>query len=160
MAIQYKFFMIMVQDSTELEEEFNQFLRTVSVIDVKREFVENGINSFWSIVVEYNLKNSGIIGDRSGSKKNRVDYKELLSEEDFAVFVKLRDWRKIVADKEAIPVYTIFTNEQLAQIAQNRFAEKANLQKITGVGEGRIKKYGADIIDIISSENKRDETTK
>ncbi len=162
MSLQYKFFMIRVQDHLESEEALNRFLRSVSIINVQREFVAEGANSFWSIVVEYMAKQPGSNGDRSASKKSRLDYKEILSEDDFAVFAKLRDWRKTKADEEAIPVYTIFTNEQLAQIAQSRIVEKANLQQIAGLGEARLKKYGDDIIGVISLElqNKRDETGK
>ena len=44
----------------------------------------------------------------------KIDYKEVLNEVDFAVFARLRDLRKVISDKEAIPAYSIFTNEQLA----------------------------------------------
>ena len=49
--------------------------------------------------------------------KQRVDYKEVLSPADFALFAKLRDWRKATAEQEGIPVYAVLTNEQLAAIA-------------------------------------------
>lgn len=39
-----------------------------------------------------------------------MDYKEILSEDDFAVFVRLRDARKELAGKEAIPV-TVCCND-------------------------------------------------
>ena len=45
-----------------------------------------------------------------------MDYKEILKSEDFAVFARLRDLRKEIAQAEAVPVYTVFTNEQLAQL--------------------------------------------
>jgi len=61
-----------------------------------------------------------------------------LSQEDFALFVKLRDWRKQAASLEAVPVYTIFTNEQLAAIAQKRTATLSDLKTINGVGESRV----------------------
>jgi hypothetical protein len=40
-----------------------------------------------------------------------------------------------------VPVYTIFTNEQLAQMVQSRATTKAALEKIAGVGDARIEKY-------------------
>ena len=50
--------------------------------------------------------------------KNKVDYKEILTPEQFAVFARLRELRKEIASREAVPVYTIFTNEQLSQMVQ------------------------------------------
>jgi hypothetical protein len=49
-----------------------------------------------------------------------VDYKEVLNEADFAVFSRLRDLRKVIAEKEAVPAYAIFTNEQLAAMVTGK----------------------------------------
>jgi hypothetical protein len=38
-----------------------------------------------------------------------VDYKEVLKPEEFEVFSRLREWRKGVAEKEGVPVYTVLT---------------------------------------------------
>jgi len=83
MTIQYRFFTIPLKSAEEVETELNHFLRSQRILTVHREFVSRGENS----------------------------YREVLSPEDFALFVKLRDWRKQAAEKEAVPVYTIFTNE-------------------------------------------------
>ena len=50
--------------------------------------------------------------------------------------------RQGIAKDEAVPVYMIFTNEQLAQMVRLEARSKADLDKITGVGEARIQKYG------------------
>ena len=64
----------------------------------------------------------------------KTDYKEILSEPDFAIFAKLRDVRKAIAQSEAVPVYTIFTNEQLAQMVTSKATTRAALAKIDGLG--------------------------
>jgi hypothetical protein len=79
-------------------------------------------------------------GDRG--VRGKVDYKEVLSPEGFTVFSKLRDLRKEIAQAEAVPVYTIFTNEQLAQMVKARATTKADMEKIAGLGDARIEKYG------------------
>ena len=98
MSIQFKFFNISIHDHQEAEDELNKFLRSYVVVTVHREFVTNKENSFWSIVVEYLegvSKSTGQPSRRSGKK--RVDYKEILSPEDFSVFATLREWRKQAA---------------------------------------------------------------
>jgi hypothetical protein len=55
----------------------------------------------------------------------KVDYREVLSAQDFAVFSKLREVRKGLAEKEGVPPYTIFTNEQLAAVVRQKVTTKA-----------------------------------
>jgi superfamily II DNA helicase RecQ len=126
MALQLKFFIVPIRGIEEAEAEINRFLRSVRVVSIQREFVGQGDNSFWSMAVEY-LANGA--GSPTGSKKSRIDYKEVLSPEAFAVFAKLREWRKKKAAQEAVPVYTIFTNEQLSQIAEKNVTTKEGLHR-------------------------------
>ena len=81
-------------------------------------------------------------------KANKVDYKEVLSEEDFAVYAKLRDLRKELAERYSVSVYSVFNNKQLAEMVQERITSKTALQKITGVGEARATKYGEPFLKI------------
>ena len=68
-------------------------------------------------------------------RKNKIDYKEVLSEQDFAVYSTLRDIRKKIADTEGVPVYTILTNEQLAEIVRRKITSKNALSAIQGIGD-------------------------
>ena len=49
-----------------------------------------------------------------------------------------------------MPVYTIFTNEQLAQMAQTKARTKADLEKIEGIGDARIEKHGTRFLELLS----------
>lgn len=154
MSLQYKFFIIPTANTEEAEAELNRFIRSVRVITTHREFVSDGRNSFWGMVVEY-LKDS-FREESAEAGKKRVDYREVLSPEDFTVFSKLREWRKHAASQEDIPVYAVLSNEQMAKIVENRASTKAALKEIDGIGDARIRKYGEAVIKIIaeSFENK------
>jgi len=143
MPIQFKFFLIPVTTSQEAEADLNRFLRSVKALSVHREFVDHGQNSFWCLAVEY-LTGAAEPGQNKGNRENRerIDYKEVLSPEDFLVFARLREWRKQIAASEAVPVYTIFTNEQLAGIARERIKTLAALKSLEGVGDARVGRYG------------------
>ncbi len=157
MSLQYKFFIIPTADSAEAESELNRFLRSVRVITIHREFVANGQNTFWSMAVEY-LYDS-VRSETASSGKRKVDYKEVLSSEDFMLFSKLREWRKNTADQEGIAVYLILTNEQMAKIAEKRITTEAALREAAGVSDVRAKKYGEAVIKIVAGflENKGSE---
>ena len=112
----FRFFTIPIRSTEAAQAELNGFLRSHRVLSVERRWVVQGEGSFWAFCVD-DLESSGapapsVPRDRDGQLRNKVDDRERLSPEDFAVFVRLRDLRKDMAQAEAVPVYTVFTNEQ------------------------------------------------
>jgi len=79
MSVQYKFFRIPVHSMELCEEEMNRFLRSVRVVQVAREFVDLGENSFWAVAVEHMTMNEAATTAGSPRKKKRIDYREVLS---------------------------------------------------------------------------------
>ncbi|HNY13386.1 MAG TPA: HRDC domain-containing protein [Candidatus Wallbacteria bacterium] len=153
--MQYKIFVVPIKNIAESEDDLNRFLRSHRVLSVQKEFVCEKENSFWTFVVEY-LEQAQGQNTGSGDGKSKVDYKEVLSAEDFAIFTKLRDLRKEIANKEAIPVYAVFTNEQLAEMARQKVKIKSDLQKIAGVGEAKIEKFGGAFLDALKTSSGKD----
>ncbi len=145
----FKFFTVPIQNCEPAEKELNSFLAGHRILSVDRRWVDQGPASFWSFCVDY-LDRSGS-GSSSSRQKERekIDYREVLSTEEFAVFAKLREVRKEIAQSEAVPVYTVFTNEQLAQMVQTRAKTKGALEAIAGVGDARIEKYGPRVLEIL-----------
>jgi len=143
----FAFFTVPVRDSNAAVEDLNRLMASRRILSVDRRWVDVGPDSFWSICVDY------LDGSQPKSStaqlRGKVDYKEILKPEEFALFAKLRDWRTGVSQKEAVPVYTIFTNEQIAEIVRTRATTKAAIGLIEGIGEGRIEKYGAAVLSVI-----------
>jgi len=152
MAVQYKFFVIPVKNTERAEEELNRFLKATQPVNITREFVAQGENSFLFITIEHLV--SGAPSKTSFDQRSRIDYKEVLNADDFELFAKLRNWRKEVAAKENIQLYNVFTNEQLAKIAEKRITTAEGLKKLSGVGEARINKYAAAVFQIVHEINK------
>ncbi len=148
--MQLKVFILPVKNLPVAEAEMNVFLRGHRVLAVKKEFVSDGENSFWTFCVEHLESVPGIVGPSSVGGRPKVDYRELLKPEEFQLFSRLRDWRKGVAEKEGVPVYTVLTNEQLAQIIQKKVATKAGLKEIEGVGDVRVEKYGEAVLQVLA----------
>jgi len=147
-----KFFLVPVRDFEPAEMELAAFVRSHRVLAIERHWVDQGNASFWAICVDFSETTSSgrDTPSRQGTQRNKVDYKEVLSEQEFAIFAQLRDLRKEIAQIEAIPVYTVFTNSQLAQIVQQRVRSVTDLSKIDGVGAARIEKYADRIIPLLS----------
>ena len=141
-----KLYIVPVKNLSVPEGEMNAFLRAHRELAVRKEFVSDGENSFWTFCVEY-LESAATGPGAPGGKLPKVDYKEVLKPEEFEVFSRLRDWRKAEAEQEGVPVYGVFTNEQLAEMVRQRTGTKAALKGIEGVGEARVEKYGAAVLE-------------
>lgn len=138
------FFTIPVGNSKQSEAELNQFISQNKILTIEKRFIDEGSNSLWSVCVttvqsEVSLSVKG--------KRNPVDYKEVLSPEDFTVFAELRKLRKEISDSQGIPAYAVFTNEQLAQMVTKNISNKSEMMKIDGVGQSRIEKYAESFLE-------------
>ena len=80
-------------------------------------------------------------------QRGKVDYKELLGDYEFTLYSRLRDLRKRLAEQQGVPLYALFTNEQLAAMVQRRVSTPGQLQEIEGVGEARVEKYGHNFLE-------------
>ena len=150
MSMQIKAFTLPIHADSTIESEMNTFLKTHKVINIRKEFVNNPDNLCWCFLVEYVVEESGHL-KQSKAIKNTIDYKEILSPDDFSVYAKIREWRKDVAEKNGIQLYAIMNNEQMATIAQEKITSLDKLMQVPGIGEQRIKKYGNDIIGIMKN---------
>ncbi len=72
------------KQTTAATEEVNIFLRANRILSVDRHFVQDGANSIWAICVSY-LEGANR-AQAASSKRPKVDYREVLSEADFAIF--------------------------------------------------------------------------
>jgi superfamily II DNA helicase RecQ len=139
--MQLKFFRIPAGDSGEFTEDLNAFLRGHRILHIQRELVTESGGAWWAFCVEYLPLIAGGT-TANGSGKGKIDYREKLSPDDFAVFSTLRQIRKEVAERDGVPVYAVFTNEQIAEMVTTKTNSLAALRKINGVGDARIEKYG------------------
>ncbi len=140
--MQIKIFDLLASAPEQDIEIVNKFIRGHKVVDIDKQFYVSSDNiGHWSLCVTYLLTSSQ---QQSGSfeRREKVDYKAVLSAEDFEKFTKLRMIRKKLADDDAVPAYAVFTDSELAQIAQMPAIEAKLMKQITGIGDKRMAKYG------------------
>ncbi len=150
--MQFEFFIIPVKGYETAQAELNKFLRSHRVLTVQREFVSQGGDSYWALSVEYMDITGG--GQKSSyGRKQKIDYRDVLSDDDFTIFSKLRELRKTIAESEGVPVYAIFTNEQLAEMVTRKIETKMNMGNIAGIGEAKLEKYAEPFLKLLNSED-------
>jgi superfamily II DNA helicase RecQ len=146
-----RFFVVPVHDSSAFEQELNGFLAGHKVVSIQRQLIDQGVNSFWAICVDYLSHAPGAGASHPNLSRSRVDYKAILPAAEFAVYSRLRDLRKELAQTEAVPVYALFTNEQLAQMVRRRCRSKSDLAQIEGIGESKIDKYAERMLPLLQT---------
>lgn len=142
----YHHFQIPCGEASVAEAAMNGFLAGKSVLGIERHFVADGPRSFWAYCAHV-APSAGLPPGRPLGKT--VDYREILEPETFTLFAQLREWRKATAEQEGCPPFTIFTNEQLAEIARRLPSSVAEMQKIQGVGPAKGQKYGEAVMGLL-----------
>ncbi len=149
-----KFFRIPVANPEDMEADLNAFCDQHRVSHIDKHFVAEGANSFWAVCVTWSDNEGSLAGSAkriTNPKTGKIDYKEVLNDDDFILYSRLRELRKTIAERDGIAAYNVFTNEQLAAIVQRRISSKTALQEVDGIGQTRADKYGDTFIDCLQS---------
>ncbi len=146
LKMQIQIFNIPLSDAGERLLELNRFLSGNKILEVEQRFFQNEKGAMWSFCIRYIQGGNPF----QSVTKEKVDYKQVLTEPEFAVFSKLREIRKKIATLEAIPAYAVFTDEELAGIARLPELSLTRIQTEQGIGEKKVSKYGKMILDMIS----------
>lgn len=119
-------------------------------MQTRKELVSIDEVSHWAILVEFLDSVEKSAGE---TVKSKVDYKDILTTEDFSLFSKLREVRKKLAEENGLPVYAVCTNEQLAEIAKRKPKSLSECMQIEGIGQGKAEKYVPALLECINSQN-------
>ena len=70
---------------------------------------------------------------------------------DEALFDRLRQLRKKLADERDVPAYIVFSDVALRQMARNYPASEREFARISGVGEKKLREFGAVFLGEIAA---------
>jgi hypothetical protein len=76
-----------------------------------------------------------------------------LSAEARERFERLRKWRTERARLDGVSHFVILTNRQLAAVAEKAPASLAALLALDGIGQGKLSRYGADLLAVLHPSN-------
>lgn len=76
---------------------------------------------------------------------------------DPELFSILKDLRKIIAKQHKLPTYVIFQDPSLEQMATTYPITMEELQNITGVGQGKAKRFGEEFLEVIRTHVEENE---
>jgi ATP-dependent DNA helicase RecQ len=64
------------------------------------------------------------------------------------VLADLKQWRTVQASRDAVPPYVVFSDKTLIEIARARPQSSEDLLEVSGVGPGKLEKYGVAVLKI------------
>jgi superfamily II DNA helicase RecQ len=147
--MQMRFFSVPALDPASAEAELNRLLAAGRVAGLERQFVAAGAASFWAVCVSLADGPGPLPAALKAGAGRKLDYREVLSEADFAVFARLRDLRKTLAEAEGVPPYAVFTNEQLAALVTGRVHSVEAMARIEGIGPARVERYASAFLPVL-----------
>ena len=129
-------FFVPLADDGGAQEDMNSFLRGHRVISIDKAFTGSG----WSFCVEW-IDGGGNSAKSTDWRQKRIDYREVLSADQFERFAALRERRKVISIEDGIPPYMVMTDAQMAEASKAEVLDESILRRIDGFGEARLKKY-------------------
>ncbi|QBL08453.1 DNA helicase RecQ [Rheinheimera sp. D18] len=69
---------------------------------------------------------------------------------DRALFARLKNLRKNIAKRDDVPPFVVFSDASLIDMCQQLPTDNRSMLAISGVGQTKLARYGADFIDEIS----------
>ena len=93
------------------------------------------------------VKAPSLKGSKAGSKKSAG--KVQIAPEDQELWEELRECRKYLSEEHNVPPYVIFHDATLKEMLDVMPMSGSELLTLTGVGDSKLEKYGADFIEII-----------
>ena len=68
-----------------------------------------------------------------------------------ALFDRLKEWRRRRAAADGVPAYVVFHDRTLADIADAKPRDWADLSGISGIGPAKLERYADEVLEIIAA---------
>lgn len=69
------------------------------------------------------------------------------------LFERLRSWRADQASRQNVPAYVVFHDTTLRELATRHPRTIDELRDITGIGESKLERYGAELLELLSDQS-------
>ncbi|MCY6483780.1 DNA helicase RecQ [Clostridium aestuarii] len=145
----------------------NLRLNQLSTYGIMKNYTIKGIKDLINVLIaeEYltlteeefsvvKLKNKAIDVLKNKEKVMQKVYKRKEKvQEDNSLFEMLREIRKKIAQREAVPPYIVFADSSLKEMSEYVPLIKEEMLNVKGVGEKKFERYGEEFLEVIIEYN-------
>ncbi len=134
-------------DNAAINKDLKNQLKRIEEITESKVYCFKGLDKGFSTTKYLELRAKSVLQNvkTKKTKKEIVD-----TGANPKLFALLRGWRHETANIEDLNHYQIFTQKSLFEICEVLPITKEQLLKINGMGKTRVKKYGDEILEIIT----------
>lgn len=148
--MQIKTFLIPVHSPERSEGDMNAFLRSHRVLRVERNFVPTD-GGYWAVLVEY-ADVDPVHEAPPVTRREKKDYSKELTAEAYQRYLVYRDRRRQLATEHSVPAYLIFTNEELAILAQLPQLNAETAKRVKNIAPSRLNDYVEQFFNLTVSD--------
>ena len=165
---------IELESAPDRERKFNDFLNNHNVKRMFASVANSPQGPVWSVMFMYEetaLEAMGTVGTTTAvaaghvaevsanpaqpagpNRKNPArEAGPALTREQVKWIIALKRWRTDQAAEENVPLYMVAQNKWLEEIVRMPARGVGDLRQIPGMGEWRVQKYGAKILEILNA---------
>ena len=134
------------------DEEVQSFIDDKEVLSVNDQFFIHENHPYLMLIVTYREVNNDFGRKRYPVDKKKIkEWRTILDDKEKTVYDALKKWRAERSKLEAVPLFIICKNQQMAFIAREKPLSLEALKKIDGIGEKKAKQYGEAILKIVKA---------
>lgn len=149
-----KIFSVPLESETALDRErkLNDFLGSTNVKRVFASIANQPEGPIWSVLFFYE-EGAEVTQKIPANPGAPMDYGSPLTGEQVKWMIALKKWRADQAASEGVPLYMVAQNRWLEEIVRMPARALDDLVKVQGLGEWRVQKYGAKILEVLNAAN-------
>jgi superfamily II DNA helicase RecQ len=147
-----KIFSVPLEPEAALDRErkLNDFLESSNVKRVFASLANPPEGPMWSVLF-FCEDGAEATQKTPASRGVTVDSTTPLTGEQTRSVVALKKWRADQAAQEGVPLYMVAHNKWLEEIVRMPVKTLDDLAKVSGLGEWRVRKYGAKILEVVNT---------
>lgn len=131
------------------------FIKDKSVLSLREHFFIRNEVPYLAVVVIYEPVLEQEKPQVSKQKQRDESWRGLLKDTDMPLFDNLRSWRAERCKQDGIPPYVICNNKELARLVLARPQNLSGLMQIEGFGQGKIDKYGKELLALLGISDEK-----
>jgi superfamily II DNA helicase RecQ len=132
------------------ERKLNDFLESSNVKRVFASLANPPEGPAWSILF-FCEDGAETTQKTPASRGVTVDSTTPLTGEQARSVAALKKWRADQAAQEGVPLYMVAHNKWLEEIVRMPVKTLDDLARVSGLGEWRVRKYGAKILEVVNT---------
>jgi len=149
-----KIFSVPLESDQALDRErkLNDFLGATNVKRVFASLANQPEGPMWSVLFFY--EDGAQVTPKAAANPDAMqDPGTPLTGEQVKLIVALKKWRTDQAAQEGVPLYMVAQNRWLEDMVRMPVRTLGDLTKVRGLGEWRVQKYGAKIVEVLNTAN-------